>query len=680
MEKDGPLWAPVEVSETSSRKNVSVVSISAMVLDFDAGTTPDEALGSLRIKGLAFVAHSSHSHSFAQPKFRVVLPFSRPVPVSAWPAVWKHLHQEHGPQSDVACKNPARIYYLPSCPPEGLREAWSTWSAGALIDIDQVLAEIAQTPAVAPTRAPAARSSIPLGSGDYKTLDLVAWAQANGARPRPEEGGEGKIFIDCPWRDEHTDRFQGSKDTYLLDKGDGWPVVKCSHGHCQGRGFNELRMAWTNVDSFCSQQFQRRPMDTGSGPGVQDATDEEIEAEVNTTLWLGIWNPAQENGLPKCGVSNAAIFLRHQFQGQPVRYNEFTRLIEVAGKPVMDGEVAGLHERLERVTEQTKWSQAHIDKALLLLSREVPQHHPIREYLKALQWDEEDRIANLVHETFQIEEPLEIHQRYLECFFISAVARVMNPGCKVDTALILQGPQGARKSSFFHFLVPNEEWFSDDMGALDNKDASLAVAHSWIIEWAELESVRRSNVGSVKAFLTRQTDKYRPPYGRTIIDTPRSSVIVGTTNEEQFLQDSTGNRRYMVIPVRHIDTDAVKRDRDQLWAEAVYKFRLGQPWHLTHEEMAIQAMKNAELVSEDPWQETIRAWLPKTRLTTSLLTVTIDLIMTECLQIPVERRTHATHVRAGRALTTLGWTQRKVRAEGHRQRLYTAPENWPDNV
>jgi predicted P-loop ATPase len=444
-------------------------------------------------------------------------------------------------------------------------------------------------------------------------------------------------------------------------------------------------MAWTNVDSFCSQQFQRQPLDSGSGPGVQDATDEEIEAEVNTTLWLGIWNPAQENGLPKCGVSNAEIFLRNHFKGKTVRYNEFTRLVEADGAAIRDGEMAELHRRLEVVTEQTKWAQAHLDKAILILSRSSSKYHPVREYLTGLTWDGTDRIANLVgsveeNSALKIVEPLGIHQRYLECFFLSAVARVMQPGCKVDTALILQGPQGARKSSFFRYLVPVEAWFSDDMGALENKDAGLSVHHAWIIEWAELESVRRSNVGAVKSFLTRQVDKFRPPYGRVTEDFARASVICGTTNEEQFLQDSTGNRRYMVIPVRHIDTNAIARDRDQLWAEAAYRFRCGEPWHLTGEEMAVQALKNTELVSEDPWEEVIREWLPKSDLVTSCFQVTLEKLLGQCLQIPAERRTKGMQVRAGQVMSGLGWMRRKEQTAGKRQSIYTAPENWPENV
>lgn len=727
QKKDGELWAPVTVGgNTKSRTNDSVLEISCIVLDFDCGVTPEAALEPIVQRGLAWVGHSSHSHMLAElvrgeesviaswamvqkrqnegfevseaakPKFRIVVPLSRPVSAADWPGVWEWAHSRLGPDSDVACKNPARLYYLPSAPEETAFDIWSDCGQGDALDVDAILLEIEATRPAQPAAPlkPKSTGAKPTGQGDYSTLDVLAWAQAMRMKPVQEDGGEGKVYIECPWKADHTGGKQGPKDTYLLNKHDGGkPVFKCSHSHCQGRGFWAILQAIGGADEFCASRRQYAPKqrqlqavehhsaspsrevdpDT-QGADSEVETDEALSDEIEQITQPGIrWAIKTDNG-PKCGVANAIVFLRQEFGAGDVRFNEFTRLVEVNGRPIKEAAIARLIERIELASRQTNWSRGHIDSALQVLAEEAPKYHPIREYLQALSWDGVSRIAGLVH-TLGMASPLEIHSRYLECFFISAVARIMDPGCKVDTALVLQGPQGARKSSFFEYLTPNREWFSDAMGGLENKDASMAVGHSWIIEWSELESVRRSNAGAVKAFLSRRVEHYRPPYGRELVDIPRSCVIVGTTNEDQFLQDTTGNRRYMVIPVgQSIDTDAINDLRDQLWAEAVVRYEYSEPWHLSQEESSQQADVNADLVAEDPWTALISRWLPRSSsFSTAGYTVSLTEVLRSCLEIPVERHSRASQMRVAQILRDLGWRRIQVMQNGRRVWLYQSP-------
>jgi len=691
--KDGELWAPVQVASTESRTNDSVVALSCMVLDFDCGLDPERALDPILQMSLAYVAHSSHSHTMEHPKFRVVVPFSHPVSAADWPAVWGWAHSRLAPQSDVACKNSARLYFLPSAPQETAFDIWSGWAHGTALDVDAILSDIEASRPSNPA-APVARDTgaRPTGRGDYSTLDVHAWAQARALKPRLEEGGEGKTYIECPWKGEHTDGRQGPKDTYLLNKHDGGkPVFKCSHSHCQGKGFWAILQAVGGADEFCSVQVQHAPKQRqlqaaeqrSSAPAAETdvsvfdgeaSSDQELSEEIEVITQPGIrWAIKTDNG-PKCGVANAIVFLRHEFGSGNVRFNEFTRLVEVNGRPIKEAAIARLIERIELASRQTKWSRGHIDSALQVMAEEAPKYHPIRQYLESVSWDGNSRIAGLVH-TLGMSDPQPIHSRYLECFFISAVARIMDPGCKVDTALVLQGPQGARKSSFFEYLTPNRDWFSDAMGGLENKDASMAVGHSWIIEWSELESVRRSNSGAVKSFLSRRVEHYRPPYGREIVDIPRSCVIVGTTNEDQFLQDTTGNRRYMVIPVgQSIDTDAIEQMRDQLWAEAVVRHGYGEAWHLSREESSQQAAVNAELVAEDPWSPQISRWLPRgSSFSTVGHTVSLAEVLRSCLEIPVERHSRASQMRVAQILSEMGWRRIRANQNGRRVWLYQSP-------
>lgn len=702
-EKDGPLWAPVVVADKNRRTNDSVVAMTCMVLDYDCGVDIDEALVPIVEMGLACVAHSSHRHSPEHPKFRLVLPFSRPVAASEWPEAWEILHAILGPLSDVSCKNSARIYYLPSCPPGAAFDAIVHELPGNPIDVDGWLREQIEgmrlgKQAMQPLeQAAAAGRREVTGRGDYSTLDVFAWAQARGLKPRLEEGGEGKTFIECPWKSEHTDGKQGPKDTYLLNKRDGGkPVFKCSHSHCSKRGFWDIRDAVGDADRFCecdleepsrirpSQRFDAEPDfegDTGRADAIADAKSqaalvadiEGLAEQIDSLVAAGIeWAIVDGHGRPKCGVANAIAFLRKEFEGKSVRMNEFTRLIEVNGEPVQEAMIARLLERIELLSGQTKWSRSHMDNAFLVLAAQAPKYHPIREWLESLQWDGVPRLSGLAGAIGAEARPL--YGRYLECFFLGAVARVMDPGCKVDTALILQGPQGSRKSTFFQSLVPVESWFSDDMGGLDSKDSSMAVGRAWIIEWAELESVRRSATGSVKAFLTRRVDRFRPPYGRELIDVPRSSVIVGTTNDDQFLQDSTGNRRYMVIPAGMIDIETILRDRDQIWAEAYVRHGYQEAWHLSPEEMKEQSEQNADLISEDPWKPLVDRWLQRSAsFTTTGYTATLQEVLRSCLEIPTERQGRAQQMRVAQILGDLGWRRTKVTIDGRRTWVYQSP-------
>jgi predicted P-loop ATPase len=158
-----------------------------------------------------------------------------------------------------------------------------------------------------------------------------------------------------------------------------------------------------------------------------------------------------------------------------------------------------------------------------------------------------------------------IYDTYLQKILVAAAARAMQPGCKMDTALILQGKQGVGKSSFFKVLA-GEDWFDDSLGHISDKDERLKLHVTWFIEWAELESVfKRRDLASVKAFLTCSRDYIRPPYGRSVQAFDRPSIIVGTTNQDEFLGDSTGNRRFWVIPVQQeVDLKLLRTERDRI--------------------------------------------------------------------------------------------------------------------
>lgn len=161
---------------------------------------------------------------------------------------------------------------------------------------------------------------------------------------------------------------------------------------------------------------------------------------------------------------------------------------------------------------------------------------------------------------------------------IGAVARALSPGCKLDTALILQGKQGFKKSTFFKILAG--DYFDDSLGAVSDKDERLKLHRFWFIEWSELESIFKGrDVSQTKAFLSSSIDAVRPPYCRDTQDFARASIIVATTNKDEFLSDETGNRRFWIIPVKkRIDTKLLRKERNAIWAAAVLAYKSGEQW------------------------------------------------------------------------------------------------------
>ena len=187
-------------------------------------------------------------------------------------------------------------------------------------------------------------------------------------------------------------------------------------------------------------------------------------------------------------------------------------------------------------------------------------------------------------------------------FMISAVARALSPGCKVDTMLVLEGVQGAGKSSAARILA-GVEYFSDNLPSMGTKDASDHVRGKWIIEVGELSAMHKSEIELTKAFISRQEEKFRPAYQRKEITYKRRCVFIGTTNQDAYLRDETGNRRFWPVGVGTIDLAALKRDRDLLWAEALYHYLKGEKWYLTEDEGKLAAEVQKDRVSEDIWQE-----------------------------------------------------------------------------
>jgi predicted P-loop ATPase len=190
---------------------------------------------------------------------------------------------------------------------------------------------------------------------------------------------------------------------------------------------------------------------------------------------------------------------------------------------------------------------------------------------------------------------------------IGAVARIFEPGCKVDHMLVLEsGKQGTGKTSGTRALFGGDDWYADCQRSPADKDFYQDLVGKWVVEIGEMTSFTKTELGKVKQAITAQADTYRPSYGRYSRTFKRQCIFVGTTNEDSWQRDPTGGRRYLPVRVGGVDVVALARDRDQLWAEAVVRYRRGDPWWIAP---AQASAEQDERYQDDPWLEPILRWL-----------------------------------------------------------------------
>ena len=288
--------------------------------------------------------------------------------------------------------------------------------------------------------------------------------------------------------------------------------------------------------------------------------------------------------------------------------------------------------------------------------------HPVRQKLDSLKWDGTRRIDDwliLYLGADSNEYTCAIGARWL----ISAVARIYEPGCKADCALILEGDQGLMKSTALKKLA--EPWFTDEIAELGSKDAAMQTRGVWIIEIAELDSMSRADVSKVKGFISRTADRFRPPYGKRLIESPRQCVFAGSVNHSTYLRDETGGRRFWPVACTRIFIDDVARDRDQLWAEAVARYRIGERWWLDTAELTLAAeQEQADRYEGDAWEGPISTWIEGQASVS-----TEDILMT-CLEKAKGTWTSFDKTRVARCLRALGWERYKAGPRTSREWRY----------
>lgn len=335
-----------------------------------------------------------------------------------------------------------------------------------------------------------------------------------------------------------------------------------------------------------------------------------------------------DKGVPYPHLANAlAVLALDPIVAGMLGYNEFEEEPQIRRPPPAinpgDPPAAGPYPRNLRAADviaiAAYTQRAHLPRVTLPIveaavraEAERSRFHPVRDWLDGLRWDGLERLDTWLVSAFGAEDTPYTRAVGAKTL-IAAVRRVRKPGCKFDTMPILEGGQGIGKSRTVRRLF-GDEWFTDTLPAdLKAKDGAQAVLGIWCIEFAEIEHLVRTDTETMKAFLSRPVERYRPVYERAMRKRGRECVFIGTTNATDYLRDTTGNRRFWPIATQHADEDWVQENRDQLWAEAATREAGGEILWLEEDANTEAREAQAERIMEDVWSERVRKWLEEQR-------------------------------------------------------------------
>ncbi len=426
----------------------------------------------------------------------------------------------------------------------------------------------------------------PAGKVQGSPLDVAAWlAKHSIAVSSTGPCGDGTKWelVDCPLNPEH------KKKAYVVQHASGIVTAKCQHKSCPV-DWKQLREMYEPAPAW-GDQLQRT-----------------------------------KSGELKATQENAGLLLRHDPAWQGVlTLNTFSLFIETANPAPWGLSKAGSPWTDYDTTMALCWLQRNgifltssktVREIVQTIARENP-YHPVQRYLSTLIWDGKKRIDSWLHDCLGAENS-PVNSVIGAKWMIQAVARIMRPGCQADATLLLVGRQGFGKSSALRTLA-SDEWFTDHLSDLGSKDSRIELHGRWIVEMSEFTS-RRSELER-KSFLTATHDCFRAPYEAVAKQVPRCNVFAATSNDDSPLTDATGGRRYWSVTCgvtrNRADTEKLKQDRDQLWAEAYARFLDGVSWHDDSPAFAdALATEQESRYAGGPFDDVILPWLknPKSRV------------------------------------------------------------------
>lgn len=647
-------WSPV-IYDPPRRARENIKAVYGLVLDYDKKSTWDAVVSLWQsFYGLVY---TTKSHNIGAHRLRVVLPLSRTVTADEYARLWiwaARRSQSVDVVADSQAKDASRFWYVPTMPDD---DAWRTQRlTGAAIDVDATLPLVEQPP-LRVMHPP------PLVTTDMKATRARRYLEKI---PGAVSGDAG-----------HTQTFNAVAHVMIgfdLDADTTLSIIASDYNpRCDPPwSERELLHKIQSVAVRCTRErgyllaSDRRPVYStqqaaDSAPPLPDEHDVD---------WRAGCAFKSDGFTFKRAYVNVLRFVCHHpdYRGRWTQ-NAMTGDVWLDGSPMRETFLHDIRAHADHVLGFTP-APSDVQAAIATAAEQRP-FHPIQRYLSTIDWDGVPRLASMAHDYLHTDSPL--HAEMVRKFMIGAAARALNPGCKVDTALMLYGNQGLFKSTFFAIL--GAPWHSDTFVDINNKDSFVQIHSAWIYELAELENVVTGRAESrLKAWLTSTHDMFRAPYARTAVRKARACVICGTTNRQQFLTDNTGSRRFWIVPVvREIPRELLTECRDQLWAEAKAAYEAGEPWWLSAQSEVEREIANIEHEDEDPWLRPIKDWI--TMPTAPRKTSTTD-ILRDALKVEVAKQDRYAQTRVGRIMTALRW--RKMRESiGSREWFYIAPDVHP---
>lgn len=387
------------------------------------------------------------------------------------------------------------------------------------------------------------------------------------------------------------------------------------------------------------------------------------------TDWLDVY----KSGQPRATLRNAyAGILR---LGIACSYDEFKNRMHVGDLPLQES-IGELSDKTITILRKVFIDHHGFDPFKENLRDGVEtlalenSYHPMKRYFESLEWDGKSRIRKFLT-TYMEAEDTELNQAIAFLFFVAAVRRIKQPGCKFDVMIVLEGPQGSGKSTILNILA-GEEYFSDqDIIAADSKTQMELMEGIWLYEIGELSGLKHTDINKIKSFLSRAVDRGRPAYGRYKQNWPRQSIFIGTTNDDKYLKDQTGNRRFLPVKTGVIDLIAAKDDRDQLWAEAVYWEAKGVSINLPEELWAAAAREQEARMQDDPWVDLLST-MHGTKIGDVERVFSKDLM--GHLEIPATQQQHYLTARIANCMRKIGWNgPKKIRIDKKSLRGFERP-------
>lgn len=391
-------------------------------------------------------------------------------------------------------------------------------------------------------------------------------------------------------------------------------ISECAYEHAKTN--NRSRAAlWVkkySLDPVVKENKSVLSIFEKKAPLGKKLTKEEIKKEKEEHSAERDWREdivMNQQGKPFKTVQNIVTILENELGKGTIRRNLFAYRDEYHGKTPWGRKKGDLVDD-EDVSTIKYWLGCKfefepntnlIQDALIVLALRS-KYDPVLDWLGSLKWDGKKRLDTWLKENFGAKGNKEYLAQVFRKWMVAMVTRAYEPGTKFDWLPIFEGPQGIGKSSFGRLLV-GDKYFSDGLGNLHDKDASLNLQGIWCVELGELSQLRKTEIEHVKLFLSRSIDKLRPPYGRRTIESPRRCVFFGTTNHETYLSDKTGNRRFkpVVLSADKLSFEKVIRDREQLFAEAkaLYEEKSETTFELTGEALIYEAKLTKGKIIED---------------------------------------------------------------------------------